>query len=115
VLLRAFVPAGYMPAAPGQGLLFELCDSALPTSFAAALDVHAHHGEHDGHSAHGEHSAFGDCSFGHILAGASIDAPDVAELPVEPADTVTPVVLADVRIAQRVYARTPRGPPSRKR
>ena len=69
VLLRAFVPAGYMPAAPGQGLLFELCDAGVPTSFAAALDEHAHHG---GHDAHEDHGAFGDCSFGHIVAGAAI-------------------------------------------
>lgn len=114
VLLRAIVPAGYMPAAPGQGLLFELCDSGLPTSFAAALDGHSHHNEHAGHSAHESHSAFGDCSFGHILSGASMDAPDVPELPIVPADTAAPVILADVRSAQRVHARSPRGPPSRK-
>ena len=111
VLLRAFVPVGYMPAAPGQGLLFELCESRLPASFTTVLEGHAHHGDH---SAHEEHSAFGDCSFGHILSGASIDAPEVPELPVVPADTAAPVVLSDVRFAQRVYARAPRGPPSRK-
>jgi hypothetical protein len=112
VLLRAFVPAGYMPAAPGNGLLFELCHDGLPVSFMSALEGHAHHGDH---SAHDDHGAVGDCSFGHILTGAYIDAPDVPELPVVPADTVSPVILADARVAQRIYASAPRGPPSRKR
>jgi hypothetical protein len=111
VLLRAFVPAGYMPAAPGQGLLFELCDAGLPTSFSEALDAHAHHG---GHDAHEDHGTFGDCSFGHIVAGAAIDAPDVPALAIEPAHTALSVITADARAAQRVYARAPRGPPSRK-
>ena len=34
VVLRAFIPAGYMPAAPGKGLLFELCHDAANTNFS---------------------------------------------------------------------------------
>ena len=112
VLLRAFVPIGYMPAAPGKGLLFELCHDGLPVSFMSALEGHAHHGDHDAHENHG---AVSDCSFGHILAFTYIDTPDIPELPVLPADDTTPMVVASVRTDQRVYARSPRGPPSRKR
>jgi hypothetical protein len=109
VLLRAFVPAGYMPAAPGQGLLFELCHDGLPVSFMSTLQGHAHHGDH---SAHDDHGPIGECSFGDILTSAYIDAPDAPELPLVPADNTLPVVVADVRVTQRIYARAPRGPPA---
>jgi hypothetical protein len=84
VLLRAFIPAGYMPAAPGKGLLFELCHDGLPVSFMAALDGHGHHAGHGGHGGHEEHAAAGDCSIGHILSMAvidEVDAPQAAILP----------------------------------
>jgi hypothetical protein len=71
VLLRAFVPAGYMPAAPGKGLLFELCHDGLPTGFMAALGGHDHH---EGHAGHGDDGSAGGCSIGHILSLAFIDA-----------------------------------------
>ena len=111
VLLRAFIPAGYMPTAPGKGLLFELCHDGLPVSFMAALDEHAHHGDH---GTHDDHGAVGDCSFGHIVAFTFIDAPAAPEIQVPPADTMSAVEVADGYVAQRVYARAPRGPPSRK-
>ena len=69
-VLRAFLPAGYMPAAPGKGLLFELCHDGLPAGFMEALDGHSHHPEHAGHA---EHASAGDCSIAHILSMAFID------------------------------------------
>jgi hypothetical protein len=76
VVLRAFVPAGYMPAAPGKGLLFELCHDGVPAGFMEALGGHGHHSGHAGHGDHDGHSAAGDCSIGHILSMAVIDEVD---------------------------------------
>jgi hypothetical protein len=70
VLLRAFIPAGYMPAAPGNGLLFELCHDGLPAAFMVALGSHDHHASHGNHD---DHVSGGDCSIGHILSLAFID------------------------------------------
>ena len=80
VLLRAFVPAGYMPAAPGKGLLFELCHDGLPAGFMQALGGHDHH---SGHGEHDEHAGGADCSIGHLLSMAvidEVDAPQAATL-----------------------------------
>ena len=81
VVLRAFVPAGYMPAAPGKGLLFELCHDGVPAGFMEALGGHGHH---SGHAGHDEHAGGADCSIGHILSLAvidEIDTPQTAILP----------------------------------
>ena len=112
VLLRAFIPAGYMPAAPGQGLLFELCGADLPSGFSSVLKGDdGHSGQHAGHDAHDEHGSDSDCSFGHILSFAFIDAaemPDVAT--VAPVGVVIAVV-AELRPVTREYSYAPRGPP----
>ncbi len=81
VVLRAFIPAGYMPAAPGKGLLFELCHDGLPAGFMEALGGHGHHAGHGGHE---DHASTGDCSMGHILSLAFIDAPDTAQPAIQP-------------------------------
>ena len=82
IVLRAFIPAGYMPAAPGKGLLFELCHEGLPVSFMAALDDgHGHHAHNDSHS---EHAAAGDCSIGHLLSMAFIDGSQIVEPAIQP-------------------------------
>lgn len=111
VLLRAFVPAGYMPAGPGKGLLFELCDDALPAGFTLELNNHGHHAEHNAHNAHDEHGADGDCSFGHILSFAFIDAAEMAEFAVAPPVNVVIAVIAELRPVTREYTYAPRGPP----
>lgn len=68
-LLRAVIPAGYMPAA-GSGLWFELCPEALPTSVMQSLTGESAH-EH-GHMDHGDS---GDdnhqCPVGHMLSSAA--------------------------------------------
>ena len=84
IVLRAFVPAGYMPAAPGKGLLFELCHDGVPAGFMEALGGHGHHSGHAGHGDHDEHAGGADCSIGHILSLAvidEIDTPQTAILP----------------------------------
>lgn len=44
LLLRAAIPAGYMPAVGGKGLLFEICPESLPAGFMQLLA-----GEHGPH------------------------------------------------------------------
>ena len=72
LVLRAFIPAGYMPASAGSGLLFELCPDQLPpgVTFAAGGHEHHHHHHHESEEAAGDA-----CDLGHILANAWIDAP----------------------------------------
>ena len=79
IVLRAFVPAGYMPAAPGKGLLFELCHDGVPAGFMEALGGHGHHSGHAGHGDHDEHAGGADCSIGHILSMAVIDEVDAPQ------------------------------------
>lgn len=76
IVLRAFVPAGYMPAAPGKGLLFELCHDGVPAGFLEALGGHGHH---SGHGDHDGHAGGADCSIGHILSMAVIDEVDAPQ------------------------------------
>lgn len=108
VVLRAFVPAGYMPAAPGKGLLFELCHDGMPVGFMTAL---AGHGEHGHHGAHEEHGSTHDCSIGHILALAFADAPDTPDIPILPAKGFQAKLATRMRLASRRFAYAPRGPP----
>ncbi len=116
VLLRAFIPAGYMPAAPGQGLLFELCPSSLPAGFTSTLTGHegqpSHHsGHHSDHNAHDEHESDGDCSIGHILSFAFIDAAEVPDIQAAPLAGIVPIILFELVLPSRDYAYAPRGPP----
>lgn len=67
-LLRAAVPVGYMPAAPGSGLLFELCPEGMPAWFDQS-GGHAHH-HHGGPESMGTASA-DHCQVGHMLSSAS--------------------------------------------
>jgi hypothetical protein len=112
VVLRAFIPAGYMPAAPGQGLLFELCPSGLPAGFTSAAGDHeGHAGHHSSHDAHDENSASGDCSMGHILSFAFIDAAEVPDLDFAAPVGIIASLSFDLVSQARRYAQAPRGPP----
>jgi len=112
VLLRAFIPAGYMPAAPGQGLLFELCPSGLPAGFTSAAGDHdGHSGHHSSHNAHDENPSDGDCSLGHILSFAFIDAVDVPDLDFALPTGIIAAVSFELVTPARQYAYAPRGPP----
>ena len=85
IVLRAFVPAGYMPAAPGKGLLFELCHDGVPAGFLEALGGHGHH---SGHGDHDGHAGGADCSIGHILSMAAIDEVDAPQAAIPPSPCI---------------------------
>jgi len=68
LLMRAAVPVGYMPAAPGTGLLFELCPDGMPAGFNPS-EGHAHH-HHAAPDAAGEAGA-DQCQLGHMLSSAA--------------------------------------------
>lgn len=69
LLLRAGIPDGYMPAAQGSGLLFELCPAGVPAEFMQALSGSGHH--HHGHTADTEsHYDASQCPIGHLLSAA---------------------------------------------
>lgn len=87
LLLRAGIPDGYMPAAPGSGLLFELCPSGVPAGFMQALSGGDRHQHHDMPGAAEAHFDASQCPIGHLLSGTV--APDdvlqfdaIPELPV---------------------------------
>jgi hypothetical protein len=69
LLLRAVIPAGYMPSSSG-GLLFEFCPDGIPMEFMQLLSGdsgHSHnHGAHEdsGQAAH-------QCPIGHMLSSAA--------------------------------------------
>ena len=69
--LRAFTPEGYMPAAQGSGLLFELCPEGMPAEVMQALSGGGHHHHHHGASGDDD-SATGtsECPIGHMLSSA---------------------------------------------
>ncbi len=72
LLLRAVIPAGYMPAAAGSGLLFEFCPEGIPAEFMQVLaggaeTQHGHdHGGHDEADNDDHH-----CPIGHLLLSAA--------------------------------------------
>jgi hypothetical protein len=109
VVLRAFIPTGYMPAAPGQGLLLELCPSGLPAGFISAPNDH--HGHHAGHDAQDEHETDGDCSLGHILSFAFIDAAVTTGVELAPVASIIAIAARDLVLPARVHAYAARGPP----
>ena len=69
LLLRAIIPAGYMPAAAGKGLLFEFCPEGVPARFMQVLagDAGHDHGHNDHHGADGDDHH---CPVGHLLLSA---------------------------------------------
>ena len=70
LLLRAAIPAGYMPAVSGSGFLFEFCPEGVPAEFVEFLTggtgQHHTHDSSDHHD-HGGHQ----CPVGHMLLSAA--------------------------------------------
>ena len=104
LLLRAFIPAGFMPV-PHSPFVLEIC----PEGFPRQLLGHAvHHHDHDRSGAGGqsEHSIFGSAGAAPLpefLAGsASAAAPAPLALPAP----------ASVFFVRLVHLPEPRGPPS---
>lgn len=71
LLIRALTPLGYMPAAEGSGLLFELCPDQMPAGFVLqSKDSSARHHHHT-NSDEGQQSTEPDqCQVGHLLFSA---------------------------------------------
>ena len=111
VVLRALVPAGYMPASIGGGLIFEMCHEAVPAAVLAAISgggSHHHHGSHG--DATGEQSEV--CSLGHILSQAFLESEVLLETPAPGLATPDyPVLIYHLSLAPR-YRQVPRGPPA---
>lgn len=84
LLLRAGIPDGYMPAAAGSGLLFELCPAGVPAEFMQALTGSDHHHHHSDQSEPGYDA--GQCPIGHMLSSAMAfdDLPQFAVIPQPP-------------------------------
>ena len=111
MLLRATIPAGYMPVAAG-GLLFGLCPEGLSTEIAQILLGDAGH-DHS-HMNHGDSGDGGHhCPIGHLLlaaaAAAADDAPPAVDVVVTPSPA-TPVTSFFTSVSRTNYH--PRGPPA---
>jgi len=71
LVLRAVTPLGYMPAAPGSGLLFELCPDQLPAGVEMQVSATSAHHHHHGNTDDGATDAEPDrCQIGHLLFSA---------------------------------------------
>lgn len=91
LLMRVAIPAGYMPAAAGSGLLFELCPEGMPALVMQALSPQHHHHHEPSDETQGSFDAE-QCPVGHMLASAI--AGDAAEVP----DLEAPALAFDVQI-----------------
>jgi hypothetical protein len=105
--LRAVTPEGYMPAAQGSGLLFELCPEGVPAEIMQALSGGGHH-HHHGASGDGA-AATGDCPIGHMLSSAvTHDADGVRDIaPDTPTWTIATVRPAQGRRHPTYQSRAP--------
>lgn len=111
VLLRAAVPAGYMPAPIGSGLLFELCPAGMPAGFLEALTDAGRHAHHAEEPAGGEHFDAEHCPIGQLLSGAA--AVDSQWLNPEPPQSQPAPAAPALRLSERVRGRhSARGPPA---
>ena len=84
LLLRALVPAGFMPAVGAGSPALVFCE---PAAMAAGTHAQHHHPAADGASGHGAHSASAECPFAQsaapalpILAALAIAHPLVAQV-----------------------------------
>jgi hypothetical protein len=101
LLFRAYIPAGFMPAA-GAPFLLELCPSV-----AAGMPAHHQH-----HHPAGSHADFETCPFGSAPASGPISHHLELAL-AAPASSEPLVAFAAARIAVRAqHDHQPRGPPS---
>ena len=112
LLMRAAIPPGYMPAAIGSDLLFELCPEGVPAVVMQSLGLHSHyHGESENDTA-----AFdvAHCPLGHMFS--SIAAVEIdAAIDIDSAIPVFRPLSNDTRVASLHTVYRSRGPPSEKR
>jgi hypothetical protein len=103
MLLRALIPAGFMPAREAP-FSIEICPEGFPAQLLAYATHHHDHG--GGGRGHGDHCVFGACGGGPLSESASCGASPAA-LPVAASPPATPVLL--VRL---VHLPEARGPPT---
>jgi len=107
ILLRAIIPAGYMPGSLQSGLLFELCPEGMPAELMQSLGGgHQHHMADDPESAH----SFEACAIGHLAVTAATTsfADLLAEPPVQSEATAVAAILFN---AAPILAYSSRAPP----
>jgi hypothetical protein len=97
LFLRAWVPAGWMPAPGGGAFAIEPCPAAAPVPM-----VHAHGAHHGSHK--GQHDS--DCSFAPHHAGAA----EIAQPPTFVAPTIAAAALPE-HFAAPAFATGPPAPP----
>ena len=106
LLLRAYVPVGFMPAG-GSPFLLELCPSA--SLMAGSLSGPAHQGHHHHAETHGH---FANCPFG-SAPGAGPTSHVVVFQPSGQVTSLEPTAFESFPIGARVArAHQPRGPPA---
>ncbi len=107
LVVRASIPAGYMPGSLQSESLFEMCPDGLPAAMVRAFGGYHHHGD-----AHDEATSDGSeqCDFGHLISPAAagfsttiaLQPPDPSFLPERP---------ELVAIATSTFVFSPRAPP----
>jgi len=108
-MMRAGIPDGYMPAAPGSGLLFELCPSGVPAELMQMLGGgHHHHSSADDPATHFDAAQ---CPIGHMLS-AAFAAGDFSELELAAAPQVLSVTPDPSNRSRSPAIARSRGPPA---
>jgi hypothetical protein len=106
LMLRAYVPTGFMPAS-GTPFLLELCPSASPVPGSLGEPAH-----HDHHHHAGTHGHFENCPFGSV-PGAGPTSQLVVFQPSGQVTSLQSVEFESFHIGARVTrAHQPRGPPT---
>ena len=111
LVLRAAIPAGFMPSAAGGGLPFEMCPSAVPAKILAAMSGAGHH--HAGHDTDPDSRHFdaGHCPIGQALSIA-ISADGMFAGDVAPA-AAAPIAYEHVALSSfEPFTRRSRDPPA---
>ncbi len=112
LLLRGLTPLGYMPAAPGSGMLFELCPEQMPMAYSGmSASRHSHH-HHDGDSSQETRGDTDLCKIGHLLFSAIASGDNAVDI--SPQGNDTPLVsLASPILPQRTASNyQSRAPPA---
>jgi len=106
LLVRAAIPAGYMPASLDSGLLFKLCPSGVPAELMAAITGAGHHHETN---TNGDHFDAEQCPIGQLLSAAiAVDSAWQAnDVPILSALYVGPVQVLESRTPANRRSRDP--------
>ena len=115
LVVRAFLPVGFMLATQADGLQLAFCPDQAPIVQGldhASMDHSAHTGgTHDGHQQHNAHLD-PPCPFAVAAVAAVIDVPHLDTVALQAAEQVLPERAAAVPLAGPQRADRIRGPPS---